>query len=140
MRFFFYGTLLDGTIRSAVCGRQAGRWRLRPARLAGYRRGRRPGSPYPVLVPDEVAVAEGAVVEGVGAAERLALIDYEGDGYRLVERVVDTPDGPLTAWVFLPASLPRAPLPWSLAAWRGLHRRRTLAGIRRARHAAGQGP
>ncbi len=81
MRLFIYGTLLDPARLSRFAGRAVP---LLPARLAGWRRVRLRGTPYPTLVRARGGV-EGAVIE-VGAAALRRLRAYEGPRYR--ERVV----------------------------------------------------
>jgi len=49
-RFFFYGTLMDPSVRRAVLGRPVERSRLQRAVLPGFRRVFRRGATYPVLV------------------------------------------------------------------------------------------
>jgi hypothetical protein len=119
---FLYGTLLD----PAVLGREGGARglvrRLRPARLAGWRRVMLRGTPYPTLVPAPGAVTEGAVLRaGPAALARLAA--YEGAFYRLVPLRVATPRGPLQARAWITprwradATRPWLPRPGTVPAW-----------------------
>jgi gamma-glutamylcyclotransferase (GGCT)/AIG2-like uncharacterized protein YtfP len=78
MRLFVYGTLLDATLVRRLTGQPAN---ARPARLAGFRRVRLRGTPYPTLARGRGTVY-GAVLRVDGRAFR-RLNAYEGPRYRL---------------------------------------------------------
>lgn len=123
MRFFFYGTLMDVDVLSAVTGRRFRPEELVPAALAGWRCAAVPGARYPALVAAEGRLCEGVVVEGVDRrmANRLAI--YEGPQYRQVSIEVETDDGRLAAAVFVPTPAMRvAKADWSFDGWRRRHK------------------
>ena len=99
MRFFFYGTLLDPALRTALIGPMP----ATPAVLRGFRRVRVQGRPYPALVPERGGVVAGLVVEHVGPAAAARLRDYEGPEYLAREQPVRLDTGERRqALVFLP--------------------------------------
>jgi gamma-glutamylcyclotransferase (GGCT)/AIG2-like uncharacterized protein YtfP len=100
---FVYGTLLDPAVLARVSGEPALARRLRPARLAGWRRVTLRGTPYPTLLRDHGAGVDGAVLRaGARALARLAA--YEGSAYGLRPVTVATVRGPrrARAWIALP--------------------------------------
>jgi gamma-glutamylcyclotransferase (GGCT)/AIG2-like uncharacterized protein YtfP len=103
MMLFVYGTLLDPAVLRRVTGQRGLARRLRPARLAGWRRVTLRGTPYPTLLRDPGAGADGAVLR-VGASAFARLAAYEGSAYRLVPLRVATATGPrrARAWVAPP--------------------------------------
>jgi gamma-glutamylcyclotransferase (GGCT)/AIG2-like uncharacterized protein YtfP len=100
---FVYGTLLDPAVLARVTGQRGLVRRLRPARLAGWRRVALRGTPYPTLLRDPGAGVDGAVLR-VGASAFTRLAAYEGSAYRLVPVRVATARGPRRdrAWVAPP--------------------------------------
>lgn len=112
MILFLYGTLLDPVVLARMSGEPALVRRLRPARLAGWRRVHLRGTPYPTLVEDAAAAVEGGLLR-VGPAALARLSAYEGSAYRLVPLRVATGRGPmrLRAWIAPPWRADRA-RPW----------------------------
>jgi gamma-glutamylcyclotransferase (GGCT)/AIG2-like uncharacterized protein YtfP len=89
---FLYGTLLDAAVFRAKAGGRAPFRRALPARLAGHRRVRLRGTPYPTLTRG------GGEVRGlwlrVPPAMLARLARYEGPSYALRPVCVTTPRGP----------------------------------------------
>ncbi|MGE0724314.1 MAG: gamma-glutamylcyclotransferase family protein, partial [Alphaproteobacteria bacterium] len=102
VRFFFYGTLLDPDMRRAVCGPAADGWRLVPAWIAGWRRGREPAYAYPFLVPAAAGIVEGIAAEMLDAGAAADLTLYEGEGYRTEQVAIRIAGAADDAWLFLP--------------------------------------
>ena len=131
--FFFYGTLLDMDVLAAVTGRRIGPSARRAADVFGWRRLVRAYANYPVLIPAEDGQVDGMLVSGLGSAEVLRLIRFEGDDYELGE-IGARPRGgvDVRARVFLP--LPHVPASsetWSFTGWRRRHKTRYLQRLRR---------
>jgi gamma-glutamylcyclotransferase (GGCT)/AIG2-like uncharacterized protein YtfP len=103
MMLFLYGTLLAPAVLARMSGEPALARRLRPARLAGWRRVHLRGTPYPTLVRDAASAVEGAVVR-VGPAALARLSAYEGSAYRLVPLRVAAARGVVAAraWIAPP--------------------------------------
>ncbi|NMJ40282.1 gamma-glutamylcyclotransferase [Roseomonas sp. JC162] len=103
MILFLYGTLLDPTVLARMSGERALARRLRPARLAGWRRVFLRGTLCPTLVEDAAAAVEGAVLRA-GPAALARLSDYEGSAYALTPLTVATARGPVRAqaWIAPP--------------------------------------
>lgn len=99
MLLFLYGTLLDGAVLERMAGVKGLSRRLRPARLAGYRRVHLRGTAYPTLIPGPGEV-QGALLRISGPA-LVRLKAYEGPGYALRPLRVAGPRGPVwvRAWV-----------------------------------------
>lgn len=128
--FFFYGTLLDADVRTAVVGRalpEAGE-----AVLEGHARVAVRGATYPAIRRDHRGAAPGAVFRGVGPREAARLSHFEGDGYEARRLPVALADGAQEqVWVFVPRpAMPLLPQPWEFESWARRHRRRYLAGVR----------
>lgn len=83
MRVFLYGTLTDPAVAWRVAGHDGFLRAARPALLAGYRRARLRGTPYPTLVRDATSVVHGLLAEVPPAVLR-RLSAYEGPLYRFV--------------------------------------------------------
>ncbi len=115
---FVYGTLLDARMRRAVLG-AAAEGAARPARLAGYAVRRVRGQDYPTLCPAPGAVAEGLLLEGLGAeaAARIAWLEAIDD-FALIPVRVETESGPraAVAWIHRRAAQV-ADGPWDFARW-----------------------
>ena len=133
MRFFFYGTLLDSDMRRAVCGPAADRWRLLPAWIAGWRRGREASFAYPFLVAAHGGMVEGLAAELIDPTGAADMTLYEGEGYRSEQVRIHLAAAEADAWIFLPRRPVEAPLPWSLAAWVREHKPRSLQATQRWR-------
>lgn len=118
MRFFFYGTLMDPDVRSAVLGRAAGRITVQPAILAGFRRVHAPGKSWPVLVRAAGGRVEGVLAQDIDPPLARTLIRYEGTAYRLDRcRVRTASREVLPAAVFLPRTPPAGGRNWRHDAW-----------------------
>jgi gamma-glutamylcyclotransferase (GGCT)/AIG2-like uncharacterized protein YtfP len=131
MRFFFYGTLMDRDVLSAVLGRRVKRSDLKSARVKGYRRASVRGLDYPIVAPDKSAFVAGVMLDRATNADFNKLNAYE-EGYRLVHVPVQSP-GALHAKAYLFAGEPEAITIagkfWSLTAWRKRYKAAALAWI-----------
>eukprot|EP01062_Namystynia_karyoxenos_P049657 TRINITY_DN38103_c0_g1_i2.p2 TRINITY_DN38103_c0_g1~~TRINITY_DN38103_c0_g1_i2.p2 ORF type:complete len:207 (+),score=72.87 TRINITY_DN38103_c0_g1_i2:74-622(+) len=80
---FVYGSLMWRSVLSAVIGRVPA---ARGALLAGYRRRKVAGQPYPALVSDPQSVdpVRGLLLSGLAEAEQRVLDFFEDDEYRRV--------------------------------------------------------
>ncbi|MCU0837668.1 MAG: gamma-glutamylcyclotransferase [Rhodospirillales bacterium] len=139
MNFFFYGTLMDGEVLSAVVGRDADRLARSSARLSGYRRCRARGASYPVIVTAAGAQTAGVLVSGLTATDARRLAAYEGEGYRSCRCTVRRSDGArVAAWLFVPRCRRMATTaPWSLADWQRTHKAAFLAHLAGGERAGG---
>lgn len=131
-RFFFYGTLMDAAVRTAVLGREVPTDAIIAAELSGWRRVCRLGATYPVLVAAAGARTEGIVVDNLTAEETTRLVRFEGPDYRLSRvMLLLKPRSRTAAWVFLPVSPSIAgERPWTYRAWQRRHRRSFLGALR----------
>jgi hypothetical protein len=134
MRFFFYGTLLDGDVMALVLGRRLPPQRFTPATLPGYARRRAKGASYPIVLRDPRAEVEGAVVAGLGAHDVARLALYEGARYRLATRRVRIHRRFVRVSVFEPVEDRFVPVEgsWQLAVWQRTDKRRFVARLARA--------
>lgn len=133
MDLFFYGTLMDRDVLGGVVGRPFAQDRLRPATLAGWRRARALGQPYPIVLVDPAGTVEGVVVDGLGPEDVARLRRYEGDGYDLVPAEVAQEDRSRSVHFFRPGAAFKAdPRPWDFAQWVAEEKSAFLARI--ARH------
>jgi gamma-glutamylcyclotransferase (GGCT)/AIG2-like uncharacterized protein YtfP len=82
-RLFLYGTLTDPEVARRVAGDDGFLRAARPALLAGHRRARLRGTPYPTLLRDATSVVHGLLAEVPPAVLR-RLSAYEGPLYRFV--------------------------------------------------------
>lgn len=124
---FCYGTLMAPELMAAVIGRRA---RALPATLAGYRRATLRGRPYPGLWPAPAAQVDGCCYRLHHRRELARADRYEGSEYRRCRVTVATPEGPRTAWVYLPIrGRARSDGPWSARAFARRHRRHYLRRI-----------
>src|SRR3954470_18740888 len=83
LALFAYGTLTFGAVVEALLGRRPP---VAPAVVPGWRAARRPGRPYPGLVPAPGGQAAGLLLFGLTPPEWAVLDSWEGDPY-LVRRV-----------------------------------------------------
>jgi len=128
---FFFGTLADREVLERLLGHPVPAARLRPARLPGFRVVRARGTPYPVLVTDPAAAAQGVLLTDA-AAEDIRRIDfYECDEYRAELREVEAGGRRRPAWVFVHREEVLDPddVPWDPRAWARTHKARLLAEI-----------
>ncbi len=130
MRFFFYGTLMDDEVRGAVLDERSA---AEPAVLAGWRRVRKPGTPYPIVVRARGRRVAGVLVRGLDGRARARLIAFEDDGYALALLPVNAGGRRRMAWVF--AAKPGTRLGrarrWNVAEWRKTGRGPLLARLGR---------
>lgn len=137
MRFFFYGTLIDPEVRTAVMGRDAvDGSTVAPAVVHGWRAVFVQGRPYPAAMPRRGHDLRGILVDGVPERLMPRLSAYEGPEYvaRIVkvETVGHVSDG--DAFVFVAGPECRlSASPWRFADWERRHKRRFLAGVRASR-------
>lgn len=134
MRFFFYGTLLDGDVMALVLGRRLPPQAFVPASLPGHARRRAKGASYPIVVPDPSREAEGAIVEGLSRRDVDRLIAYEGPGYRIAPLRVRAKGALIEVSVFEPVQTRLQPADdsWELALWQRRHKRTFVTRLRRA--------
>jgi hypothetical protein len=129
--YFFYGSLMDADVLSAVLGKRVPPTRFRPARLVGHRCLCNRRDEFPVIVADPGTDVAGVLVRGIGAAAARRLARYEGPGYALAKRSVATATGRIDAHVFVPVrpgiSIGKA---WNFQAWRRRHKRRLLRALK----------
>lgn len=118
MDLFFYGTLMDLDVLSRVTGRPFTAAQLLPATLAGWRRVRALGEPYPILLPEAGGVVLGVVVQDLSDTDVAKLSHYEGTKYDLVEASADLGGTPHPVHFYRPGPAFRAdPAPWDFATW-----------------------
>lgn len=134
MRFFFYGTLLDGDVTALVLGRRLPPRRFAPAVLPGHARWRVQGGSYPIAVPDRRAEVPGAVVEGLSARDVARLAAYEGPGYRIATLKVKVRGALAIVPVFEPLGGRLTPTnrPWDIVSWQRRDKRAFLDRLKRA--------
>ena len=136
--FFFYGTLMDRDMLSAVLERRVWPRSLVPVVLRGHRRKGVRGANYPVVLRQRRASVDGVILDGVGTVEQARLSGYEGDGYELVLALAEPPRRRCRR-VFLFAPRRGAYVvsnrPWSFASWRLRHKRSAMMAV-----AGGRGP
>ena len=115
---FLFGTLLHPPLLEAVTGRPDAAASLRPASLSGHRIAAVRGAADPVLVPDPAACAEGALYPVPDADTWARLDGYEAVfGHARAAITIDTPDGPVQAWLYRSDTARAAAGDWSLADW-----------------------
>ncbi|MSO85088.1 MAG: gamma-glutamylcyclotransferase [Rhodospirillales bacterium] len=130
--YFFYGSLMDADILSAVAGERISPERLIPARLPNYERLGASSGVFPIIVADPGAEAgiEGVLVRGVGPTAVRRLARYEGPEYVTVKKSVTSADGQSEALVFIPLRPGRSSgKPWDFETWRRRHKRRLLRAL-----------
>ncbi|MCC7016948.1 MAG: gamma-glutamylcyclotransferase [Rhodospirillales bacterium] len=128
--YFFYGSLMDVDILSAVAGERIPPARLIAARLSGYERLRARHGVFPLIVEDLGAEVEGVLVTGLSSTAVRRLTRYEGRGYMAAKRPVTTADGSCQAYVFIPVRPGRTSgKPWDFETWRRRHKRRLLRAL-----------
>jgi hypothetical protein len=128
--FFFYGTLMDADVRSAVLGKHADAAVVAPDVLAGWRRVGLRGRTYPVIVPSSGARVDGLAVSFAAGARSTVtdlLVSFEGPEYEVETVALSTGT---SAYVFV-GSRHCHPTgrPWSLSHWQKRHKRAFCAGL-----------
>ncbi len=138
MRFFFYGTLMDGDVRAAVLGAAAERLVVRPGVLVGFRRVNAPGRSWPVLVRAAGGCVDGVLAQDIDPPLARALVRYEGAAYRLARCRVRIASGTMvTASAFLPRKPPAGGRIWRHDAWLARDKPAFLARLVGARAGGG---
>ena len=130
--FFFYGTLMDRELLSAVLGRRVWPCALAPAVLRGYRRGSVLGASYPVVLRQRRASVEGVILRGVGAAETARLCAYEGGGYEPAQALAELPRRSVRRVLLFrprPGAYTVSTRPWSFVGWRLRHKRLAMKAV-----------
>ncbi|MEK7246095.1 MAG: gamma-glutamylcyclotransferase family protein [Pseudomonadota bacterium] len=151
--YFFYGSLMDADVLSAVAGERIPPARLVPARLPGYERLSASSGVFPIIVavppvggqknesapgylfgrpapPGAEAGAEGVVVREIGPAAVRRLARYEGPGYVAAKRPVTTAEGSSEAFVFISLRPGRSSgKAWDFDFWRRRYKRRLLRAL-----------
>jgi hypothetical protein len=124
---------MDADVRRAVLGIHAP-IEIEPAHLPGWRRVPVAAKPFPCLVRDRDAAADGVLVRGLGQDARRRLEDYEGPDYRLLRVAVTVGRRQIAAATFVPNGRRIRPRPgvWDLGEWQRRHKRAALAAIARA--------
>ncbi len=130
--YFFYGSLMDADVLSAVAGERIPPSRLIPARLPGYERLGASIGVFPIIVADAGAVegVEGVLVEGITPEAVRRLARYEGPAYVATKRPVTTAKGSTQAYVFIPLRPGRSSgRAWDFEAWCRRYKRRLLRAL-----------
>lgn len=121
---FFYGSLRDPELLSAVLGRPVAAGDLAPARLPDHAIRRVRGESFPCVVAAPGEAAEGALVRDLTEAEvaRVAFFEDEAE-YELRPLPVTLADGgTLEALVCFPRGRTEPDGPWRLDDWTGAER------------------
>lgn len=116
---FFYGTLCHAPLLSIVLGDAGAANRVKPAELSGWAASWVQDAPFPMIRSQDGASTKGVVLPAVTDAEYERLRYYEGGfDYALQTVDVTTPDGTLSAEIFVPAQGRWSPgAAWDLAEW-----------------------
>ena len=132
-RYFFYGTLIDADVRSAVLGNAAVNLPVYEDTLPGWRRVLMAGKTYPVIVRSPAHEVSGVRVAIAGSQARQRLTYFEGPEYH-IERV--TLASGAQADVFTGSQQARpGTRSWDFDAWQKGDKARFLARIRSQGHA-----
>lgn len=121
---FFYGTLRDSDVLSAVLGPHSQEPKIRPARLEDVGVFRVRNEDYPIALPQPGATAEGLLVEGLSAeaCARLAFFEDEFD-YGLEDRDIEVEGRVVSAKVFIAHRDGMDPDgPWDFEGWLREHK------------------
>jgi len=123
--FFFYGTLRDRDMLSAVIGRRILSKAMIVARLPGYRCSAVSGRGFPGIVADESSSAEGVFVRNLSVREGQRLANFEGPFYLSQFLAIEFRNGGRDiALVFVPGSgLTLSDKSWDMDEWRRRHKR-----------------
>jgi hypothetical protein len=136
--FFFYGTLMDRDMLSAVLERRVWPRSLVPAVLRGHRRKGVRGANYPVVLRQRRASVDGVIFDGVGTVEPARVSTYEGDRYELVQALAELPRRRcVRVFIFAPrlGAYVVSNRRWTFAGWRLRHKRSAMIAV-----AGGRGP
>jgi ADP-ribose diphosphatase len=118
-QLFFYGTLRDPAVLTAVLGRPSDQISIRSATLPDYEICAVKGREFPFARAAKGGVAEGVLVSGLSEEDVARLEFYEGAYlFDLVEVTVETDGKPAKAELFVTAHHGwQADGPWSLERW-----------------------
>ena len=132
-RFFFYGSLRDPHVRTAVFPHLDGRLQIEAAHLPGYRLAYSTAYRCPVLTPQAGRRVTGDLVVGLDRRALARMAHYEADIYHPEELEVRLPAGErCRAWVFLAAYAGTVgQRPWRFERWRRLEKRKLLSQVPR---------
>jgi len=122
-RFLFaYGTLRDADVLALALGRPAGALLLRAAFAPGCEVVGLPGRSYPAIRRRSGGRAEGVLIEGLGAADFVALDGFEGSEYLRgpIDLIVN--GLPRAADVYWPAVEIGEGSPWRFEEWTDRHK------------------
>lgn len=102
MRFFFYGTLMDESVRAAVLGAAAARaLDVEPATLSGWRRVPVRGRSYPIILPAAGHSVSGVLADRVDEPAAARLDRFEGAEYRKLRvRIRRAAGDTKSCWVY----------------------------------------
>ncbi|MBK8907217.1 MAG: gamma-glutamylcyclotransferase [Rhodospirillales bacterium] len=127
---FFYGTLMDRDVLTAVSGKRVGSLARRSAVLEGYYRPTRAGAVYPILQRCLDEFVYGIVVHGLRAQEVARLNAHEGREYDTAPLSVMLNGRMVTALAYVPRPwVPASPERWCFDTWRRRHKAECLARI-----------
>ncbi len=126
---FFFGTLMDLDMLSAVIGRLPGPAEREPAFLRGLRRVFVAGRPYPMLIPQVGGRVEGLLVKGLSDQDIERLAFYEGWEYVTEPVSVRTLAGKVVETEMFSASsgVLSDNRDWKLDLWQRKHKPEALA-------------
>lgn len=124
---FFYGTLRDADILTAVLGRMVSSAHLLPADASDCATVYFPGQVYPALVARPGARVTGLLLLEPTARDVMALDAFEGDQYRRGPIRVTTAENAMAAEVYWPAlSVSASAADWSFDHWTQAHKPQVL--------------
>lgn len=128
MRYFFFGSLRDPDVLTAVLGRRPLPARIQPAWLRGFRLLHMRGETYPLLAAAPAGVVRGALVHGLTEADAARLAFFEGEEYETTPVMARIgARRRVRALVFQARpELAGGGRPWDFAAWRRAHKRAFL--------------
>ncbi|HAH10000.1 MAG TPA: hypothetical protein DCL54_10320 [Alphaproteobacteria bacterium] len=101
--YFFYGSLRDPDVLSAVLGRSLEGLTFAPGQLQAFRAERALAYSFPLLVPTHGAVAEGLVTTGLSGEDVARIAYFEDSDYVRAIQMVEVADSLVPAHVFMAA-------------------------------------
>lgn len=125
MRYFFYGTLMDGDVRRLVLSAASRELHVEPATLQGYRRVFMAERVYPVIAPSPATSVAGVLSGDLSDEDAARLAAFESDEYDAVTLDVIVTNGDLVcARVFVAGQRAvQSVEAWDLAEWQRRHKR-----------------
>lgn len=127
MRCLFYGTLRDPDVLASVLGRFPAASDISPVRVTGHRAAPLRDAPWPILLSEPGALADGIVVDNLNSEDEARLRFYEGPPYDLVDLKLG--DGIVQVFVHRTPG-PTIPGVWSLERWQAEHKPKALPVLR----------